>query len=71
MIQTNESTLDRAVRAVAGAGLLVSSIATFGLASGAPLGVAFGAVGVILLATAVTGFCPLYRLVGVATCRSC
>jgi hypothetical protein len=71
MLRKNESMLDRTVRGVVGAGLLISAIATFGLASGGPLGIVFGAVGVILLATAVTGFCPLYRLVGAATCRSC
>jgi predicted benzoate:H+ symporter BenE len=25
--------------------------------------------GLVLLATAATGFCPLYRLVGLSTCR--
>jgi hypothetical protein len=71
MIHRNESTLDRAVRGVAGAGLLVGAIAALGLASGGPLGIVFGAVGAILLATAVTGVCPLYRLLGIATCRGC
>jgi uncharacterized membrane protein len=71
MFHKNESTLDRAVRGVAGAGLLVAAVASLGLGSGGALGVVFGAVGAILLATAITGFCPLYRLLGVATCRGC
>jgi hypothetical protein len=71
MLHRNESTLDRAVRGVAGAGLLVAAVAGLGLGSGGALGVVFGAVGAILLATALTGFCPLYRLFGVATCRGC
>ena len=71
MFHKNESTLDRAVRGVAGAALLVSAIAGLGLGSGGALGIVFGAVGAILLATAITGFCPLYRLLGVATCRGC
>lgn len=71
MLRKNESTLDRGVRAVAGAGLLIGAIAAFGLASGGPLSIVFGAVGVILLATAVTGSCPLCRLLGLTTCRSC
>jgi hypothetical protein len=71
MFRKNESTLDRAARGVVGAGLLISAIASFGLASGGSLGIVFGAVGAILLATAVTGVCPLYRLLGVASCRSC
>ena len=71
MFHKNVSTLDRAVRGVAGAGLLVAAVASLGLGSGGALGVVFGAVGAILLATAITGFCPLYRLLGVATCRGC
>ena len=36
-------------------------------------GIAFkswwGAIGVIPLATAIVGFCPLYTLLGVSTCK--
>lgn len=26
-------------------------------------------LGLVLIATALTGFCPLYRLLGISTCR--
>ena len=29
----------------------------------------WGALGVVPLATALVGWCPLYRLVGISTCR--
>ncbi len=29
----------------------------------------WGIVGIVPLATAVTGFCPLYTLLGVSTCK--
>jgi uncharacterized membrane protein len=68
MFTRNESPLDRGVRAVAGTALVVASIAGLGLTT--PAGVIAGAVGAVLLFTAATGFCPLYRLLGVDTCRS-
>jgi hypothetical protein len=69
MFQKNESALDRVVRAVVGGGLLAGSFAGLGLASARPLGIVFGLVGAVLLFTAATGSCLLYRLVGVNTSR--
>jgi uncharacterized membrane protein len=69
MFTRNESPLDRGVRGVVGAALVVTSIAGLGL--GSPLGILAAAVGVVLVATAATGFCPIYRLLGTGTCRSC
>jgi uncharacterized membrane protein len=68
MLTRNESPLDRGVRAVVGAALVVASIAGLGLAT--PLGLVAGAVGAVLLVTAATGFCPLYRLLGIGTAAS-
>jgi hypothetical protein len=67
MFTKNESTLDRAVRLVVGGGLLAGSLTTFGLTSGKPLGIILGLLGVVLLGTAATGSCLLYRLFGVNT----
>jgi len=61
----NESTLDRTLRALVGAVLLVAWIA--GWLSGA-LAVVLGVVGLVLVATAIVGFCPAYRLLGISTC---
>ncbi len=57
---TNEGTLDRAVRIVIG--LAVLSLTVVGPKS------LYGLFGLIPLLTGVTGFCPLYRLVGLSTC---
>jgi len=62
----NESGLDRIIRVV---------IAIAAVAGAAAVG--FGSVGAwillvvagIMLVTAVTGFCPLYRVFGVSTCK--
>ena len=61
----NESTLDRRLRALVGALLLLALFVP-----GLPLLaiVALIAVGAILLATAALGFCPLYALFGLSTC---
>ncbi len=70
MFKRNESTADRLVRTVAGAGLLVASFLGLGLTSGKPLGIVFAVIGVVLLFTAATGTCLLYRLFGVNTAKS-
>ena len=62
----NESTLDRIVRA----GLAVVAVVG-ALLAGVSSAVGIGAlvVGAVLAGTAATGFCPLYRLLGISTCR--
>lgn len=61
----NVSTLDRALRALVGAVLLVAWIA--GWLSGA-LAAVLGVIGLVLVATAIVGFCPAYRMLGISTC---
>lgn len=68
----NEGTMDRGLRGIAGLALLalalISGAAVFNAAW------AFWAaivVGAVLLVTAVTGFCPAYRLFGLKTCSDC
>ena len=70
-MQANVGTIDRAVRAVIGAILLVapfvSGAALFESATATAISVI---VGLVLLFTAATRFCALYALLGVKTCRS-
>jgi Protein of unknown function (DUF2892) len=60
-MKTNEDTIDRVVRIVAGLVLL-------GLAASGTVGV-WGWIGIVPLATGVIGWCPLYALLGISTCR--
>lgn len=64
----NMGLADRLLRAALGIALL--AFATFGSASGT-LTVILAAIGVILAATSVLSFCPLYRIVGIKTCKDC
>jgi len=69
MLEKNESTADRVVRALVGGGLLVASYASLGATSAKPLGILSALVGAVLLFTAATGSCLLYRLVGINTAK--
>lgn len=65
-MERNMGTADRLVR-----GLVVAPAAIVGgiaVGVGSVLGIALLAVGGIMAATALVGFCPLYKLVGVRTC---
>lgn len=57
----NESTLDRVVRV--GIGVVLLSLVFIGPHT------LWGLVGLVPLLTGIFGFCPLYRLLGVSTCR--
>lgn len=57
----NESAIDRILRAILGVALL--SLVFVGPKT------AWGWLGVVPLATAVIGFCALYRVLGISTCR--
>jgi hypothetical protein len=59
---TNEGTADRAIRIVAGIAIL--SLTVVGPHS------PWGFIGLVPLATGIVGFCPLYRLAGVNTCKT-
>ncbi len=58
----NEGNLDRAVRIVLGLGLL--ALIFVGPHTW------LGLIGLVPLLTGIAGFCPLYRLIGVGTCRT-
>jgi hypothetical protein len=61
-MKTNVGTFDRSIRVVLGLALL------FLYVTGA-IG-AWGLIGLIPLATGMLGFCPLYRVLGIRTCRT-
>ena len=58
---TNISSLDRGLRIVAG--LVLISLAFWGPQT------PWGFIGIIPLATALIGFCPAYRLLGICTLK--
>lgn len=58
----NESTIDRLIRVVIGVVLL--SLVFIGPKT------AWGWLGLVPLATAAVGFCPLYRVLGITTCHA-
>jgi Protein of unknown function (DUF2892) len=62
----NEGTTDRVIRIIAGVALL--ALGWSGAVSGT-LGTMFMVLGFIPLLTGLVGWCPLYRLVGIKTCR--
>lgn len=63
----NMATWDRWVRALLVAPMLAIAALYLGVTTIG--GIVPLVVGVIMLATAVTGFCPLYRLLGISTLR--
>ena len=63
-IGTNVGTPDRIVRIVVAILAVVGALNTAGI-----LSVVLWIVAAIMAITAVVGFCPLYRLVGVNTCK--
>jgi hypothetical protein len=56
----NEGTIDRAIRIIAGLGLL--SLTVVGPQT------MWGLVGLVPLITGLVGFCPAYKLIGLNTC---
>jgi uncharacterized membrane protein len=63
---TNESTTDRVLRVALGAAAAVAGVV---VGAGSTVGIVLLVVAGILLLTAATGFCPLYRVLGISTCR--
>ena len=64
-MKTNESSIDRGVRAILGLVLIVAALAT---GQTGALKIVLGAVGGIALLTGLVGFCPLYAMLGINTC---
>ncbi|QMV85640.1 DUF2892 domain-containing protein [Corynebacterium hindlerae] len=61
----NEGTADRALRAVIA---LVAAVCATVFTQGVTQIVLWG-VAAIMAITAVAGFCPLYRIIGIDTCK--
>ncbi len=68
MMKTNAAGWDRAFRALVAIAVVALILASDLLAG--PLVIVAWTVAAILLATAIVGFCPLYRLMGINTCRT-
>lgn len=66
MFRLNEGMADRTVRVLAG--LTVLSLGWFGVVEGT-LGVAFRVLGFVPLLTGLVGWCPVYAVFGISTCR--
>jgi hypothetical protein len=64
-MKRNEGTIDRVLRVVIAAAAVAGSAAV-GFAT--VWGIVLLAVAAIMLVTAATGFCPLYRVFGLSTC---
>jgi len=64
-MKVNESSVDRVIRAVVGAVLLVVGLL---LVKGA-LGIVLAVLGAILLVTGMLGFCPIYALLHIGTSK--
>jgi hypothetical protein len=60
MFKTNEGTLDRALRVIAG--IVLISLVFVGPQT------PFGWIGVVPLFTGLVGWCPVYTLLGLNTC---
>ncbi len=60
----NTGNTDRIARVV-----LAIVFAVAGIVVGGTLGIVFFVLAAVMLVTAAVGFCPLYRLVGVNTCK--
>ncbi len=67
----NVGTVDRFIRLIFGAILVVGPfVFASALWSGPVLSWLVPLIGLVLIATALFRFCPLYRLIGVNTCKT-
>lgn len=65
-MHTNESSADRIIRLI----IAVAAIAgAFAVGIGSALGIVLAVVSVVMAVTAAVGFCPLYRVFGISTCK--
>lgn len=63
-MKRNESNIDRIVRAVLGVALIGG-----GIALGGTLAIVLYVLAAVMFVTALIGFCPLYHLFGIDTCK--
>lgn len=67
MFEVNEGGVDRGVRVTLGIAMIL--IGFTGVVGGT-LGTVLGILGFVLLITGMMGWCPLYAVMGVKTCRA-
>lgn len=63
----NEGVVDRVIRAVLAVLLLVIGLGPLGALRGSAWGIVVAVIGLILAFTAATGFCLIYKLLGIST----
>ncbi|MGJ8596299.1 YgaP family membrane protein [Sulfitobacter sp.] len=69
-MSVNVGDIDRILRALLGLILILAPLLNMpAMWSSAVLAYGSMAVGLVLLATAVLRFCPLYRILGLSTCK--
>jgi len=64
-MQKNEGNIDRIARAVVAVVAVILAIVL-----GGGWAIVFGVVAAIMAVTAAVGFCPLYRVFGMNTCKT-
>lgn len=62
MVVKNVGTVDKVLRLIVGLGLI--ALALTGIIGW------WGLIGVVPIVTALVNFCPLYRLIGIRTCKT-
>jgi len=65
MFEVNEGVLDRIIRGIIGVALIIISI----LLLEGTLKIVLIVIGVIVLVTGLSGFCGLYKILGINTCK--
>lgn len=65
----NMSNLDRGIRLVVGIVLIALALGLHDAGNAPASGLWWGWIGVIPLVTAFIGWCPLYRVLGISTCK--
>lgn len=70
-MRVNAGMIDRVLRATLGLGLLwLAFLSGLPIMDGAVLKYGAALVGVVMLIVAATGWCPVYTLLGIRTCRA-
>lgn len=65
-MNANVGSADKVIRLVIA---VVAAVVAFMVGAGSVLGIILLVVAAVMLITAAVGFCPLYRLFGVNTCK--
>lgn len=69
-MSANVGSIDRLIRIVSGLVLIILPFVTsFGLWANPLAQIGVPIIGAVLVVTALVRFCPLYRLIGVRTCK--